>query len=319
MDMRRWTRLLNPRDVARRLAELPWRLLDRSAERHSRHAALARYLYYEVSELRTVVRQLAAESGSDLTLQTQTRSSFDHQWRELNESVALLSSVEFRAAVPDLACQLTDRPREWFAGKRVLDAGCGSGRFSYAFATLGANVVAIDQSAGALDQVRKACEGLAGEVTTVTHDVLRPLDLGTFDLVWSFGVLHHTGNTYAGLRNVAAAVAPGGYLFLMLYGEPEITGLGALREQAEYSRLRRMTQNRTLEETLHTVESERPGEDVHGWFDAISPRINDKYTFEEIEGWLLAAGFEDIRKTSESSNHHVVARRAITPEAQLDE
>lgn len=49
---------------------------------------------------------------------------------------------------------------------------------------------------------------------------------------------------------------------------------------------------------------------VHGYFDAISPEINDLYRWDEIIGWLKSAGFEDIKRTlSDHPNHHVIARK----------
>ena len=49
---------------------------------------------------------------------------------------------------------------------------------------------------------------------------------------------------------------------------------------------------------------------VHGYFDAIAPPINDLHTFEEIEGWLIEAGFVDIKRTVPSRNIHVIGRKA---------
>jgi hypothetical protein len=47
----------------------------------------------------------------------------------------------------------------------------------------------------------------------------------------------------------------------------------------------------------------------HGWFDAVSPRINDLLTFEEIAELLARLGFKNIRRTREGRNHHIVADR----------
>jgi hypothetical protein len=48
---------------------------------------------------------------------------------------------------------------------------------------------------------------------------------------------------------------------------------------------------------------------VHGYFDAISPPINDLHSFEELESWLIEAGFRDITRTMNARNHHVIGRR----------
>jgi len=285
-------------------------------DRSLRHDEAIRYLYYEVSEIRSVLRHLAADRIRELPLRAQTYASFDYQWRNLDAGAALLSNPEFREQVTSQVCHHLGLDPAWFPGRRVLDAGCGSGRFSYAFARLGAQVTSVDQSEGGLAQVREACAEFADHVTTRHHDLLEPLELEPFDLVWSYGVLHHTGNTYRAFRNIAPLVAPGGYLFLMIYGEPRLDRPNECHQQAEYKRLRRLTRNKPWEEKIEIIRREKPGEDVHGWFDAISPLVNDLYAFEEIEGWLVDAGFEDVRLTNDLVNHHILARRSgETPRA----
>lgn len=273
-----------------------------------------RYLYYEVSELRSFMRHLVAEHNDIFPHFSQTKASFNHQWDALVEGRWMLSNAEFRKQLPDIVCQFTALDASWFPGKRVLDAGCGSGRFTYALRRLGASVVAVDQSEHGLAHAKAAVEeeGLGDDVEFIQCDLLEPLPVeGEFDLVWSFGVLHHTGDTFRGFRNVARLVKPGGYLFLMLYGEPRLGVLDDFKYRVDYARLRAMAKNQTPEEITEIIKREKPGQDVHGWFDAISPTINDCYQPEEIEGWLLEHGFTDIQRTEKMANHHLVARRVI--------
>jgi len=151
-------------------------------------------------------------------------------------------------------------------------------------------------------------------------DLLEPLPLNeAADLVWCFGVLHHTGNTYGAFRNIVPLVRPGGYLYMMLYGEPREFIVDDFVEVNEYERWRRRTMNLELTEKLGAVrrgmtagEFRMTGDEfVNGYFDAISPPINDLHTFEEIEGWLLDAGFNRITRTLPSRNIHVVAQRPV--------
>lgn len=271
-----------------------------------------RYLYYEISQLRSLVRYLVADKPDLIGGREQTMGSFEHQWRELPHGQWMFSNPEFRTELPDIVCSHTDLDRSWFPGKKVLDAGCGSGRYTYALCKLGANVTAFDQSASGLATAKEAVESevLGANANFIQGNLLEPLPLEPdFDLVWSFGVLHHTGDTYRGFHNVASLVKPGGYLFLMLYGEPRLGCPDEFAYRAEYSRLRALALNCPPEEVVEIIKRERPGEDVHGWFDAISPTINDCYQFEEIKGWLLEAGFEDIKQTHEMANLHLVSRR----------
>lgn len=270
-----------------------------------------RYLYFEVSRLSSQVRILQA-SMNDSARRTQTKSSFEYQWDGLPESTNLLTNPDFKRTLRDLICRCTGLESEWFAGKSVLDAGCGNGRFTYGMSLLGAQVTAVDQSVSGVANAIAASEEIGASPTCVQADLLKPLDLEpNFDLVWSFGVLHHTGDTFRAYQNVSRLVKPGGHLFLMLYGEPRWSEKGDFYIHAEYGRMRQLTMNLTNQQKVEVIEREKPGQDVHGWFDAVSPMINDCYSFAEVESWLKQSGFVDIRRTSEAGNpnHEVIARR----------
>ena len=109
-------------------------------------------------------------------------------------------------------------PPEEFAGKLVLDAGCGMGRYSAVALSLGAEVVAVDMSES-LIRVAEAAK-TNPKLHPVEGDLLRPpLRKGAFDVVYSQGVLHHTADTRAAFKAVAALVKPRGLLSVWLYGK----------------------------------------------------------------------------------------------------
>ena len=283
------------------------KLRNRLSRLRPRRDPAIRYLLNEVSDLRILVRDLAAQASARAQDGTQTRESFSYQWQEIPEGDHLIGDSEFETRMAELVSQYTDRPSGWFAGKSVLDAGCGNGRWSYAFAKLGANVTAVDQSASGVANLTALLGGKYNFRATQA-DLLNPLPFdATFDLVWCYGVAHHTGNTRRVVENVAAAVKPGGRLFLMIYGEPEKDA--EFEEINTYVGLRRQTQFMTFAEKVAFLESKFPKNYVHGYFDAVSPSINDLHRFDEIEGWLRAAGFRDVRRTHKSRNHHLVADR----------
>lgn len=117
-------------------------------------------------------------------------------------------------------------------GKSFLDVGCGSGLFSLAAHNLGARVFSFDfdpQSVGsALELRRRYGQGESDwrieEGSALDADYMQ--SLGTFDIVYSWGVLHHTGDMWRGLANVWPLVAPGGKLFIAIYND---TGTQAQR------------------------------------------------------------------------------------------
>lgn len=88
----------------------------------------------------------------------------------------------------------------YFKGKRVLDAGCGEGRFSYLASALGAEqVVGVDYSREALH--RAVCgTGNPPNCSFIRADILNLPLWRTFDYVFSLGVLHHTRQSQEAYR-----------------------------------------------------------------------------------------------------------------------
>jgi SAM-dependent methyltransferase len=107
-------------------------------------------------------------------------------------------------------------------GKRFLDIGCGSGLHALAALRLGAaEVVAVDIDPDSVATSRKMLEANApGQQWRVLEKSvfdLSPDALGAFDVVYSWGVLHHTGDMYRALRTAAGLVVPGGEFTFALY------------------------------------------------------------------------------------------------------
>lgn len=258
----------------------------------------------EVAELRMAVARLQETLLGKPEDVEQTKDSFSYQWAEITEGASLLGDAEFEAALPQTVGTYADLVPESLKGKKVLDAGCGIGRFTCAFVQLGADVTAIDQSAAALAHVRSMLP--PPNPSLHQHDLLKPLPVQKeFDLVWCYGVAHHTGNTRRAVENVAAAVRPGGRLVLMIYGTPRTRE--EFVEVNTYTRLRRETHGMSYAEKQAHLSKLFPPDEVHGYFDAVSPAINDLHRFDEVAGWLRHLGFTNVRRTCDGRNHHVAA------------
>lgn len=114
---------------------------------------------------------------------------------------------------------------ETLAGLSFLDVGSGSGLFSLAARRLEARVHSFDYDAHSVNctlQLRQRYYPVDGSWTVEQGSALDAAylsRLGRFDVVYSWGVLHHTGDMWRALDNVHPLVKPGGKLVLALYND----------------------------------------------------------------------------------------------------
>jgi 2-polyprenyl-6-hydroxyphenyl methylase/3-demethylubiquinone-9 3-methyltransferase len=112
-----------------------------------------------------------------------------------------------------------------FEGLRFLDIGSGSGLFSLAAHELGAYVHSFDFDLDSVACTKSLQATFANSSDRWKVEQGSVLDnsylktLGTFDIVYSWGVLHHTGQMYQALENVTCLVKPQGQLFIAIYND----------------------------------------------------------------------------------------------------
>lgn len=186
--------------------------------------------------------------------------SYYDQLREQNES------VEFSAALHEYAS---------FAGKQVLDVGCGNGYVLSRFAQKGARVCGVDLTHTAVDLCRKrfAWMRLPGRFVQSNAEQL-PFPDATFDCVCSMGVLHHTPDTARAVAEVFRVLKPGGRLIVMFYHR------NSLQMRLKFPLMRWM-RGKPMQESINEV-------------DGVGNPKGDVYSREELHALLGSFRQHDI-------------------------
>jgi SAM-dependent methyltransferase/uncharacterized protein YbaR (Trm112 family) len=235
------------------------------------------------------------------------RRAFERQWRHYARQRRIFGKDPAGMRANLVNERMGSRIRAaWYAGRTVLDAGCGHGRYLRAFAELGATAVGVDLGEG---------PRLAGvpmddpRIHVVQGDVLGlPFRDGTFDLAFCDGVLHHTPDPRRGFLELARVVKPGGAVYAWLYPRE-----GPLRE-AVMGTARAVTVRlpgpvlrwlcfaiAPLTAGVRSYSGTRfpratwgeCAQVVHDW---LAPRLQSHHTFEEVAGWAAEARLRDVER-----------------------
>jgi ubiquinone/menaquinone biosynthesis C-methylase UbiE len=111
-------------------------------------------------------------------------------------------------------------------GLRVLEIGVGMGVDYLEWLRAGALATGVDLSASSLEKARRRClaSGYQADLTVADAEQL-PFPDNTFDIVYSYGVMHHSPNTQQCLGEAWRVLKRGGQARVMLYHHPSLTGL----------------------------------------------------------------------------------------------
>ncbi len=215
----------------------------------------------------------------------------------------------------------------FFDGKVGLDVGCGAGRHSEQAASYGADMVSMDLS-WSVDSAVERSRTIAN-MNVVQGDVFAPpFAPGTFDFIYSLGVLHHTPHPPRAFDSVAPLAKDGGAVFVMIYGNqrkwvirllaaarfvtnrlpnPAIkahSNMGAICDGlfiVPYRALRALGLEwvaKAIFPTRIMNYSDFPYKDsVTDWFDRLSYPEVHYYSDEQIREWYDRNAFRDVLVT----------------------
>ena len=164
-------------------------------------------------------------ANSNPTTESDVRFAFGANWMDYSKSV---SEQQIDDAVRRLI-NLIDSAE--LQGASLIDVGCGSGLHSLAALRQGVSkLVALDYDPLSVETTRSMLAKLwhVENYEVRRDDILslaKPIDPA--DIVYSWGVLHHTGDMRRALRNAAGLVRPGGLLVVALYGKTRYCGTWA--------------------------------------------------------------------------------------------
>lgn len=226
------------------------------------------------------------------------------------------------------------------AGKLVLDAGCGKGRFSYFCAPQAGVLIALDGSA-AVDAAVRNLERFENTLVVKADLISMPFGPETFEFISCLGVLHHLTDPERGFQELATRLVRGGRLLIYVYSRASARGARAAG-LATASFIRGVTVRfppallRTLSAPLASLLyvtfvlpgrlgdwlglrplSTLPLQTYRGrpvrslWldtFDRLSAPLERRYLWEELEPWFQRAGLE-VEAVREDAGLIVLARR----------
>lgn len=190
---------------------------------------------------------------------------------------------------------------EEFAGGKVLDAGCGGGRYAVAWRILGAGeVVGLDLSCeGVADAARRAGTGGVEGVRFLSGTVLTlPFPDGCFDVVFSNGVLHHTTDWRRGVRELVRVLRAGGLGWLYVIENPG----GVFWDSIEILRaIMHGAPPEIARSTLRLLGI--PPNRVFYMLDHVLVPINLRLRASEVEDALREAGAVKIRRLTRGCDY----------------
>ena len=248
--------------------------------------------------------------------QSRTKSAYGLQWNRFR----IIRTEEDRATFRNR----TQLARESLDGKIILDAGCGMGRYLRIAGQSSAKLIVGVDLSRAVVAARELTRELPN-VSVIRGDLLRlPFAPGTFDQIYSLGVIDHTPDPRAAFLSLARLLKPGGRIAIWVYPRQRAVvewimdaqraistrmplglleplcrisaPIGGLKRRLMGSR-RRIFQRLGVAAHLATIGvSMHPDPEVRvcDTLDWYAPKYLSRHTAEEVAGWFAEAGLSGV-------------------------
>ena len=189
-------------------------------------------------------------------------------------------------------------------GKRFLDIGSGSGLFSLVARRLGATVHSFDydpQSVACTTELKRRYypddpDWVVEQGSALDKDYLEKL--GQWDVVYSWGVLHHTGAMWQALGNIIPLVRPGGILFIAIYNYQRVMTPVWTWVKRAYNRLPSRLRWLVLGPALihlwgpRTIHDLLRGKPFHTWRYYAEHSVRGMSAWRDVVDWVGGYPFE---------------------------
>jgi 2-polyprenyl-3-methyl-5-hydroxy-6-metoxy-1,4-benzoquinol methylase len=253
-----------------------------------------------VNSLYHILYNLVHDLDNSLDISSkQTQSAFSKQWDTYKDGKGILSDEWFKANVCNILTEeeIQIKP-EWFKGKEVLDGGCGNGRWAYGMAKLGANVTCVDINESALRETELALKDFNVNKTFIQsplENLSENLGGKKFDMVFSWGVVHHCTSFNTSLRELTKHLKDDGILYLYLYGRESLPiekDIKLFKQRVYYNSL----DEKGKYKFLYKKALGNPA-NLHIMHDIFAPLLNRRLEFDYLDSFLKKEGFIDVVRT----------------------